>query len=91
MCEKSSRERLAVMADANISDATVGKLLAEDFVKLYTPSATADYKVRAEADITDTLANVIPGCLTGNECLDEDIQALLFAQVAARHEWVKRD
>lgn len=85
-----ARHRLAQAGEANLSDVVVGKALAETFLENWKPGMPEHLVKKAAADICETLAKVIPGCLSGNQANDEDVQALLFAATAARHGWVMK-
>lgn len=86
-----ARKRIEDAHASDCTDADVGMGLAKTFLANYRPSEPEHLEQRAAYDITDTLAKCIPGCLTGDQTQDEDIQALLFNVTAARCGWVKRD
>lgn len=86
-----ARERIEGAGQINCTDVDVGMGLAKTFLANYRPSEPEYLEQRAADDLTDTLAKCVPGCLTGDQTQDEDIQALLFNVTAARCGWVKRD
>lgn len=70
-----------------LGDYRVATVLAKEFCQEYRP-ANADYLLEAIGTIDDTLGSTIPGCLTKEQMLNENIKALVFAAAAAKHGWV---
>lgn len=95
MCDRSQFDRAKCAIDStgsadNVGDENVGLYLAKQFCALYSPGPPPNYEAAAAKAIEDTLAKGIPGCLTKDQVLDDDIQALIFVATAAKHGWVKR-
>lgn len=73
-----------------IGDFRVATVLAKAFCRKYRP-VSANHLEEAITAIDDTLSSTMPGCLTREQILNENIEALVFAAAAAKHGWVSTD